>query len=159
VLVQSFMWADKLKDEEARAEAQAAAGRFTSAMSAEPEVSLEHLFAARQGTAVIHCDTISALPPCHSAQLLEIKGWQVLKSAMRGKASIWTLAGDSVDIPAAELCTSHAGRGVQCKGTARVHTCRIQHLVRARVCNVSTSIMTSVASLLACLLSVLVPRN
>ena len=66
VLVQSFMWADKLKDEEARAEAQAAASRFTSAMSAEPEVSLEHLFAARQGTAVTHCNITSALLPMHS---------------------------------------------------------------------------------------------
>ncbi len=49
VLVQSFMWAEKLKDEGARAEAQAAADRFISAMSAEPEVSLEHLYSARQG--------------------------------------------------------------------------------------------------------------
>ena len=49
VLVQSFMWADKLKDGEARAGAQAAADRFLSAMSAEPEVSLDDLFSATQG--------------------------------------------------------------------------------------------------------------
>lgn len=49
MLVQSFMWADKLKDEAARAEAQEAADRFTSAMTTEPDVSLEQVFAARQG--------------------------------------------------------------------------------------------------------------
>ena len=49
VLVQSFMWAEKLKEDGARAEAQAAADRFLSAMSAEPEVALQHLFSVRQG--------------------------------------------------------------------------------------------------------------
>ena len=53
VLIQSFMWADKLKDGAARAEAQAAADRFTAAMSAEPEVTLEEVFAARQGASPI----------------------------------------------------------------------------------------------------------
>ena len=47
--MQSFMWADKLKDEAARAEAQEAADRFTGAMTAEPDVLLEQVFAARQG--------------------------------------------------------------------------------------------------------------
>ena len=49
VLVQSFMWADKLKDKAARAEAQEAADRFTDAMTTEPDVLLEQVFAARQG--------------------------------------------------------------------------------------------------------------
>lgn len=53
MLVQSFMWAEKLKDEGARAEAQAAADKFISAMSAEPEVSLEHLYSARQGVPAV----------------------------------------------------------------------------------------------------------
>ena len=53
VLIQSFMWADKLKDDTARAEAQAAADRFTAAMSAEPEVTMEDVFAARQGALAI----------------------------------------------------------------------------------------------------------
>ena len=43
------MWADKLKDEGARAEAQEAADRFTDAMTTEPDVLLEQVFAARQG--------------------------------------------------------------------------------------------------------------
>lgn len=55
VLIQSFMWAEKLKDVEARAEAQAAADRFLSAMSAEPEVSLDDLFSATQGTVRRYC--------------------------------------------------------------------------------------------------------
>ena len=53
MLVQSFMWAEKLKDEGARAEAQAAADSFISAMSAEPEVSLQHLYSARQGVPTV----------------------------------------------------------------------------------------------------------
>ena len=47
--MQSFMWADKLKDEGAKAEAQEAADRFTNAMTTEPDVLLEQVFAARQG--------------------------------------------------------------------------------------------------------------
>ena len=43
------MWADKLKDEAARAEAQEAADRFTSAMTTETDVLLEQVLAARQG--------------------------------------------------------------------------------------------------------------
>lgn len=54
VLIQSFMWADKLKDDASRAEAQAAADRFTAAMSAEPDVMLEEVFAARQSASPIH---------------------------------------------------------------------------------------------------------
>ena len=53
--MQSFMWADKLKDEGAKAEAQEAADRFTNAMTTEPDVLLEQVFAARQGE--------SPLPP------------------------------------------------------------------------------------------------
>ena len=54
VLVQSFMWAEKLKAEGPRAEAQAAADRFLSAMSAKPEVTLQHVFSVRQGIRRLH---------------------------------------------------------------------------------------------------------
>ena len=53
VLIQSFMRADKLKDDTARAEAQAAADSFITAMPAEPEVTLEEVFVARQGALAV----------------------------------------------------------------------------------------------------------
>ena len=48
--MQSFMWADRLKDKEAAAEAGALGEKFAAAMQAEPAVALSQVFEARQGT-------------------------------------------------------------------------------------------------------------
>lgn len=47
--MQSFMWADRLKDKEAAAEAKALGEKFAAAMHAEPAVSLAQVFETRQG--------------------------------------------------------------------------------------------------------------
>lgn len=45
----SFMWAERLKDQEAAAGAKAVGDQYTAAMQAEPAVSLSQVFETRQG--------------------------------------------------------------------------------------------------------------
>lgn len=47
--MQSFMWADRLKDKEAAAEAKALGEKFAAAMQAEPATSVAQIFETRQG--------------------------------------------------------------------------------------------------------------
>lgn len=49
VLMQSFMWADRLKDADAAAEARAVGDKYMAAMQPEPAVSLSQVFETRQG--------------------------------------------------------------------------------------------------------------
>jgi hypothetical protein len=106
VLLHSFMWAERLKDQEAAAGAKAVGEKYTAAMQAEPAVSLAQVFQTRQGASPLltaserpllcACLQEAAVAKCRSYMAC----WSFCTGAERCNAEVCRLS-----------CAAHGRRG------------------------------------------------